>query len=78
MSDKRRKRRRQNRERRATASAGHLHHPVIESHDDVLYCNDGDWVESCSALLEDVDGQLHLIKAVGSEANAREMVIAAT
>jgi UDP-2,3-diacylglucosamine pyrophosphatase LpxH len=55
---------------------GHLHHPVIERHDDILYCNDGDWVENCSALLEDGDGQLHLIKAVGSESNAREMMIA--
>jgi len=24
----------------------------------VLYCNDGDWVESCSALVEDRNGRL--------------------
>ncbi len=56
---------------------GHLHHPVIERHGDVLYCNDGDWVENCSALMEDADGQLHLIKAVGSVTDAKAMVIAA-
>jgi hypothetical protein len=27
----------------------------------VLYCNDGDWVESCSALVEDLNGHLRLI-----------------
>jgi hypothetical protein len=27
----------------------------------VLYCNDGDWVESCTALVEDMNGQLRLI-----------------
>jgi hypothetical protein len=27
----------------------------------VLYCNDGDWVESCSALAEDLSGRLRLI-----------------
>ena len=26
-----------------------------------LYCNDGDWVESRSALVEHVDGKLELI-----------------
>jgi hypothetical protein len=27
----------------------------------VLYLNDGDWVESCTALVEHHDGQLELI-----------------
>jgi UDP-2,3-diacylglucosamine pyrophosphatase LpxH len=27
----------------------------------VLYCNDGDWVESCSALAEHRDGRLELL-----------------
>jgi len=27
----------------------------------VLYCNDGDWVESCTALVERHDGSLELI-----------------
>ncbi len=28
----------------------------------VLYCNDGDWVESCTALTEDAAGQLSLLR----------------
>ena len=31
--------------------------------DDVLYCNDGDWVESLTALVEHHDGQLALVDA---------------
>lgn len=27
----------------------------------VLYCNDGDWVESCTALVEHRDGELELL-----------------
>jgi len=27
----------------------------------VLYCNDGDWVESCTALVEHRDGRLEII-----------------
>ena len=27
----------------------------------VLYCNDGDWVESCTALVEDFDGRLRIV-----------------
>jgi hypothetical protein len=29
--------------------------------DGVLYCNDGDWVESRSALVEHMDGTLEMI-----------------
>jgi hypothetical protein len=27
----------------------------------VLYCNDGDWVESCTALIERHDGTLEIL-----------------
>jgi UDP-2,3-diacylglucosamine pyrophosphatase LpxH len=40
---------------------GHLHRPEIRDLDGVLYCNDGDWVESCTALVEGSDGQLELV-----------------
>ena len=40
---------------------GHIHHPEIRMIDGILYCNDGDWVESCSALVEHLDGELELI-----------------
>jgi UDP-2,3-diacylglucosamine pyrophosphatase LpxH len=39
---------------------GHIHRPEIATHGDVLYCNDGDWVDSCSALIEDRSGELEL------------------
>jgi UDP-2,3-diacylglucosamine pyrophosphatase LpxH len=52
---------------------GHIHRPEIRQIDDVLYCNDGDWVESCSALVEHHDGRLELIDwAVLSTAMAEE------
>jgi UDP-2,3-diacylglucosamine pyrophosphatase LpxH len=40
---------------------GHIHHPEIRTIDGVLYCNDGDWVESCTAMVEKPDGTLELI-----------------
>lgn len=40
---------------------GHIHHAEMRDIDGVLYCNDGDWVESCSALVEHMDGRLELI-----------------
>ncbi|HCU54437.1 MAG TPA: UDP-2,3-diacylglucosamine hydrolase [Gammaproteobacteria bacterium] len=40
---------------------GHIHKATIENYDGVLYCNDGDWVESCTALVEHPDGALAVI-----------------
>ena len=40
---------------------GHIHHAEMRVVDGVLYCNDGDWVESCTALVEHEDGRLELI-----------------
>ncbi|WP_425403072.1 UDP-2,3-diacylglucosamine diphosphatase [Hwanghaeella sp.] len=40
---------------------GHIHHPEIRQIDGILYCNDGDWVESCTALVEQTDGRLEII-----------------
>ncbi len=40
---------------------GHIHQPELRMVDDTLYCNDGDWVESCTALVEHDDGRLELI-----------------
>ena len=41
---------------------GHIHHAEIRDIDGVLYCNDGDWVESLTALVEHADGQLQIIE----------------
>ncbi|KZB56541.1 UDP-2,3-diacylglucosamine diphosphatase [Thalassospira xiamenensis] len=40
---------------------GHIHHAEKRMIGDVLYCNDGDWVESCTALVEDKTGKLELL-----------------
>ena len=40
---------------------GHIHKAEIRTIEGVLYCNDGDWVESCTALVEHHDGRLQLI-----------------
>lgn len=40
---------------------GHIHKATIEEYDGVLYCNDGDWVESCTALVEHHDGSLAIV-----------------
>lgn len=39
---------------------GHIHRAEITRIDGVLYCNDGDWVESCTALVEDRNGRLSI------------------
>ncbi len=41
---------------------GHIHHAEIREIDGILYCNDGDWVESCTALVEEYGGTLHIVK----------------
>jgi UDP-2,3-diacylglucosamine pyrophosphatase LpxH len=51
---------------------GHIHKADIIEHDGVTYCNDGDWVESCTALVESGSGQLSLRQWAG-RANASEL-----
>lgn len=41
---------------------GHIHHAAIAAMERLLYCNCGDWVESCTALVEDHDGRLSIIR----------------
>jgi UDP-2,3-diacylglucosamine pyrophosphatase LpxH len=41
---------------------GHIHHAEIRDLGGVLYCNDGDWVESCTALVEHFEGRLDVVK----------------
>jgi len=40
---------------------GHVHKAEIRPMNGVLYCNDGDWVESCTALVEHFDGRLEIV-----------------
>ena len=41
---------------------GHIHRPEITKLNNIIYCNCGDWVESCSALVEHHDGSLELLR----------------
>lgn len=40
---------------------GHIHHAEIKEIDGVTYMNDGDWVESCTALVEHHDGTWEIV-----------------
>lgn len=47
---------------------GHIHHPAMKDKGGVMYLNDGDWVENCTALVEDLDGNFHILKwQIGKE-----------
>ena len=41
---------------------GHIHQAQIRRIGNVLYLNDGDWVESCTALVEDAVGHLEIVR----------------
>jgi UDP-2,3-diacylglucosamine pyrophosphatase LpxH len=41
---------------------GHIHHAEMREIDGILYCNDGDWVESRTALVEHHDGRLEIVR----------------
>jgi UDP-2,3-diacylglucosamine pyrophosphatase LpxH len=45
---------------------GHIHHAVMHDDFGVRYINTGDWVESCSAVVEHYDGRFEILRWVGS------------
>ncbi len=44
---------------------GHIHRAALIQRDDLVYANDGDWVESLTALSEEADGRLCLLSHTG-------------
>jgi UDP-2,3-diacylglucosamine pyrophosphatase LpxH len=40
---------------------GHIHHAVIRNIENMCYVNTGDWVENCTAIVENVSGTLELV-----------------
>ena len=50
---------------------GHIHHAEIRLIGDVLYLNDGDWVESCSALVEDARGNMEILRWASPSSETR-------
>jgi UDP-2,3-diacylglucosamine pyrophosphatase LpxH len=43
------------------AICGHIHWPMIKEVDGLTYMNCGDWVDSCTAIVEHMDGRMELI-----------------
>jgi len=41
---------------------GHIHTAEIRDFDGIAYYNDGDWVESCTALVEHHDGAMEILR----------------
>ena len=61
---------------------GHIHHAELREIEGILYANDGDWVESLTALVEHGDGRLEILdwsmqaSAARSASRARPRVLA--
>lgn len=41
---------------------GHIHTAEMRDVNGITYCNDGDWVESCTALVEHEDGKMEILR----------------
>jgi UDP-2,3-diacylglucosamine pyrophosphatase LpxH len=59
---------------------GHIHHAVMRQDFGLTYVNCGDWVESCTAVVEHFDGRLEIIRWIEREASAdpTELVMSET
>jgi UDP-2,3-diacylglucosamine pyrophosphatase LpxH len=51
---------------------GHIHAPKIKQIDELAYCNTGDWVENCTALVEYDDGAMEIIRFHGGQGERLE------
>ena len=51
---------------------GHIHHAAIETYHGVRYVNCGDWVESCTAAVEYLDGRFAIIRWIDESKQRRE------
>jgi len=56
---------------------GHIHHATIETINGVVYMNSGDWVESCTAIAEDHDGNFSILRWSGIAAETKEQPVRA-
>jgi UDP-2,3-diacylglucosamine pyrophosphatase LpxH len=63
---------------------GHIHSAAIREFGNVTYYNCGDWVESCTALVEESNGQINLVsflprvEQVQMQSSRRELIGAGT
>jgi UDP-2,3-diacylglucosamine pyrophosphatase LpxH len=56
---------------------GHIHHAEIRRIGEVEYLNCGDWVESCTALIEHWDGSIQLYRLAEEQAQRAAAPVAA-
>ena len=56
---------------------GHIHHAAIKQIGGIAYHNDGDWVESCTALVEDACGNMEILSWASSRYRSHDTVFAA-
>ena len=52
---------------------GHIHQERIAERAGVKYFNTGDWVDSCTALVEHLDGRMELLRLLPQEAEAHAL-----
>ena len=50
---------------------GHIHHAAMHGYFGIRYVNCGDWVESCTAVVEHLDGRFEIIRWTRKRANRR-------
>ena len=55
---------------------GHIHTPVIKQIDGLTYINCGDWVDSCTAIVEHMDGRMQLVRWTLPEAATAAQAVA--
>ena len=58
------------------AICGHIHWPMIKDIDGMQYLNCGDWVDSCTAIVEHLNGHMELI--TWNEASMNSVPLVAT
>jgi UDP-2,3-diacylglucosamine pyrophosphatase LpxH len=52
---------------------GHIHHAVIRTAGGIRYMNCGDWVESCTAVVERWDGTFEIVRWTGEQTSAEQV-----
>ena len=65
------------RRRVAGVVCGHIHRAALRPVGSILYRDTGDWVESCTAVLEHLDGRLELVSSLSTNGDARATTSAA-
>lgn len=55
---------------------GHIHAAAIKDVAGIRYMNCGDWVDSCTAIVEHIDGSMELIRWNGHETDFPEQIAA--